>query len=1405
MVVSIDVNNFGALRIGLVSPEKIRAWSNGEVKKPETINYRTLKPEKDGLFCERIFGPTKDWECYCGKYKRVRFKGIICERCGVEVTRSNVRRERMGHIELASPVSHIWFFKGVPSRMGYVLDISPKDLEKVLYFDSYIITSINREKIAAEEEEIKKLYQKALARAKELHKLRLEELKLNKDNFISENNEIGDKKSLIEVRQVNKKVDEDFKEGENAIDDKTGEKKNPELDLEAKKAKVLKETEMLLEEEEEIYQEEIDLTKRADTFFFNLEEKMLVSDEALFKKMKEIYGRYFKGGMGAAAIKELLKNINCKKEVEDLKETVKKSKGQKRIRSIKRLKILSSLMKLDNKPEYMILDILPVIPPDLRPMVQLDGGRFATSDLNDLYRRVINRNNRLKKLLELDAPEIIINNEKRMLQEAIDALFDNGRRGRVVVGAGNRPLKSLSDMLKGKQGRFRQNLLGKRVDYSGRSVIVVNPNLKLEQCGLPKKIALELFKPFVMKKLVDEGFAQNIKSAKTMVEKESNEVWDILEEVIKNHPVLLNRAPTLHRLGIQAFMPVLVEGKAIQIHPMVCPPFNADFDGDQMAVHVPLSNEAKAEAMILMLSVNNILSPASGQPIVVPSQDMILGIYYLTSEREESEGKERFYNNTQDAILDFDYGFMSLHTPIKVKIEEKVIKTTVGRIIFNESLPEDYKFINKEISKKELIDITAECIKKFPQNVVTETLDAIKQTGFKYSTRSGITIGIDDIDVPPEKARILSSVEKKVERIEDYYRQGLITEFERHQVLIQTWSQANESVASAMEKNFDKFNSVYMMATSGARGNIKQLRQLAGMRGLVANARGDIIDSPIKSNFREGLTILEYFISTHGARQGLADTALRTADSGYLTRRLVDVAQDTMVKINDCGTEDGINLYVLTLEGEPNTNLIGRTCLGDVNNPNTKKNIIKGGEEITERHLQKFIHANIEGVKVHSVMTCKAESGVCQKCYGRDLATSKVVEIGEAVGIIAAQSIGEPGTQLTMRTFHTGGVASTVIQKFIKSPVKGKLIFSKELLSELNIKKADLTEKDTSEVIEINIEHIPHKLIFQVQMERRDIVDVIIPKGEILKINKKVNVEVGEVFAKLILTAKRKKHVHKHEKTFEGLDITSGLPRVVELFEARKPKEHSFIAEISGKVEIEDIDSRFRMLTIKSKDGKQEKVYQIPIRARLRVKNGDKISAGDQLTEGPRNPHDILRINGIKECAQYLVKEVQNVYKAQGVDINDKHMEVIVRQMLKKVTIIDPGDSNFLPGQLVDSLYYKKENNKLISNMKVPATAVQNLMGITKASLMTDSFLSAASFQETTRVLTDAALENKIDNLSGLKENVILGKAIPAGTGMSSYRGYQLDYPGYKEDNKDEIEILQEPEGDEAKEIEINI
>ncbi|OQA21468.1 MAG: DNA-directed RNA polymerase subunit beta' [Actinobacteria bacterium ADurb.Bin346] len=1384
MVINIDVNNFDAIRIGLASPEKIRSWSNGEVKKPETINYRTLKPEKDGLFCERIFGPTKDWECHCGKYKRVRFKGIICERCGVEVTRSNVRREKMGHISLAAPVSHIWFFKGVPSRMGYVLDISPRDLEKVLYFDSYIITHVNREAIKNDREKIKKLTDEAAERAVELHEIRLADISENKEDLLKRYKD-GDELKEIE-----------------AIED---EEINSEKDLEAKIAKIIKEAEKLIVEEKEIFEEEIDMIKRAHTFFLNLEEKMLVSDESLFKKMKEVYKDYFNGGMGAEAVKELLKNIDVEKEVAELKETIKDSKGQKRSRAIKRLKILSVFQGSANKPEYMIVDVLPVIPPDLRPMVQLDGGRFATSDLNDLYRRVINRNNRLKKLLELSAPEIIINNEKRMLQEAVDSLFDNGRRGRAVLGAGNRPLKSLSDMLKGKQGRFRQNLLGKRVDYSGRSVIVVNPKLKLYQCGLPKTIALELFKPFVMKELVEQGFAQNIKSAKTMVDRGSDEVWDLLEEVIRNHPVLLNRAPTLHRLGIQAFLPILVEGKAIQIHPLVCPPFNADFDGDQMAVHVPLSNEAKAEALVLMLSSNNILSPASGQPVTIPSQDMVLGLYYLTSERDSGKTKERYYHTPDDALIDYNYGLITLHNVIKVRINKKVIQTTAGRIIFNMALPDDYGFVNKEINKKTLISIISDCINKYPTSEVSTILDNIKETGFKYATASGLTVGIEDIEVPQKKKEILEKAERKIDEIESYFRDGFLSENEKHQRVIQVWSKASEDVADAMEKNFDKFNSVYMMATSGARGNIKQLRQLAGMRGLVANARGDIMDRPIKSNFREGLTVLEYFISTHGARQGLADTALRTADSGYLTRRLVDVSQDTIVRIADCGTEEGISLYVLTLEGEPNLNLIGRICADNVINTKTRKVLLNAGEEITEKEIHNLIHANIESVKVRSPLTCESEFGVCQQCYGRDLATGRLIAIGESVGIIAAQSIGEPGTQLTMRTFHTGGVASTVIQRSVKAPVTGKLLLKKELLDQLGLKKEDFTEKETDETIEVNIEHINGRVTFQVKMENGDVVDVIFPKGEVLQVNKCIIVEEGQVFAKIIFTAKRKAHVHKHEKTFEGIDITSGLPRVVELFEARRPKEHAIISELSGRAIIEDVDPKVRNITIKNDESGMEKTYPIPIRIKIRVDNGSMVNTGDQLTEGVRNPHDILKINGIKACEQYLVKQVQDVYKSQGVDINDKHIEIIVRQMLKKVTIIDSGDSQFLPGQLVDRLIFEKENKKLLASGKEPATAKQNLMGITKASLATDSFLAAASFQETTKVLTDASLENKVDGLIGLKENVIIGKSIPAGTGMGRYRNIELSYPGYQEEEPEEIGIFNETQDDEKQDLELNI
>jgi DNA-directed RNA polymerase subunit beta' len=896
-----------------------------------------------------------------------------------------------------------------------------------------------------------------------------------------------------------------------------------------------------------------------------------------------------------------------------------------------------------------------------------------------------------------------------------------------------------------------------------------------------------------------------------MVERGDEKVWDILEAVIKNHPVLLNRAPTLHRLGIQAFMPILVEGKAIQIHPLVCPPFNADFDGDQMAVHVPLSNEAKAEAIILMLASNNILSPASGEPVSTPSQDMVLGIYYLTSERIKSAGKEKYYPNSEVALRDYDYGFISLHTPIKVKIVEKIIKTTVGRIIFNEALPEDYKFVNKEVSKKELISILSDCISKYPNHVIVEMLDTIKALGFRYSTLSGLTIGINDIIVPPKKKEILKAAEEKIDKVEQYYQQGMITDDERHDRVIQIWSQTNEDVAAAMEKNFDKFNPIYMMATSGARGNIKQLRQLAGMRGLVANARGDIIDRPIKSNFREGLTVLEYFLSTHGARQGLADTALRTADSGYLTRRLVDVAQDGMVRINDCGTDEGIDLFVLTLEGEENPNLLGRLCQIEIANPSSGEIILNKDEEITKEHIDKLVQANINTVNVRSVLTCEADQGVCQKCYGRNLSTNKIVDIGEAVGTIAAQSIGEPGTQLTMRTFHTGGVASTVIQRLIKSPVKGKLVLNKEILELLKLKKEDFSEEGKEDIIEVNIEHIPHKITFKVKMEEdsgsgkksSQLIDVIIPRGEVLQLNRNINVERDQVFAKLISTAKKKRYIHKHEKTFEGIDITSGLPRVVELFEARKPKEHSIMSEISGTIKVEDLDSRMLSLTITSPGANEERIYEVSARSKVRFNDGDFVQVGEQITEGPKNPHDILKLNGIKACAQYLVKEIQNVYKSQGVEINDKHIEIIVRQMLKKVTILESGDSNFLPGQLVDRLVFEKENKRLAEEGKRPVVAKQNLMGITKASLATDSFLSAASFQETTRVLTDAAIENKTDYLIGLKENVIIGKNIPAGTGMTRYRTVELEYPGYEVEEAEEIDV--ETDSSEENNIELNI
>ncbi len=1220
----LDVNNFDKLKIGLATADQIRSWSRGEVKKPETINYRTLKPEKDGLFCEKIFGPSKDWECYCGKYKRLRFKGIICERCGVEVTRARVRRERMGHIELAAPVAHIWYFKGVPSRMGYLLDLSPKELEKIIYFASYIITDLDEEK-------------------------RKQDLPLLEEELQEEIAEIEETTSE-RIRELSESLEaQEAQEGE--------------------AAKVRSQVEKEIRDLEESARKKVENLRRVFEEFKGLSFMQLVSDETLFRDMRERYGDYFHGAMGAEAIKTLLENIDLEATAAELREIIKTSKGQKRQKAIKRLKVVSSFLHTDNKPTSMIMDVIPVIPPDLRPMVQLDGGRFATSDLNDLYRRVINRNNRLKRLLDLGAPEIIVNNEKRMLQEAVDALFDNGRRGRAVTGPGNRPLKSLSDMLKGKQGRFRQNLLGKRVDYSGRSVIVVGPELKLHQCGLPKQMALELFKPFVMKRLVDRGYAQNIKSAKRMVERQRAEVWDVLEEVITEHPVLLNRAPTLHRLGIQAFEPVLVEGKAIQIHPLVCTAFNADFDGDQMAVHLPLSAEAQAEARILMLSAHNILSPAHGRPITTPTQDMVLGANYLTVAKEGERGEGKYFYSPDEAMMAYDYGDIELHAPIKVRIKEKgrppkIVDTTVGRVIFNQALPDDYPFVNEQVNKSLLSKIVTECAERYDTVKIAEVLDAIKEITFHFSTRAGVTISVQDITVPPDKDKILEEPESDVLKIEEDYKRGLITDEERHQQVVELWTKATDDVTEAMEKAFDPFNPIYMMANSGARGNIKQIRQLAGMRGLVANPKGDIIDRPIKSNFREGLTVLEYFISTHGARKGLADTALRTADSGYLTRRLVDVAQDVIVREYDCGTDKGIPLKVLDDQGEPNPSLNARVSLENVKDPKSGEIIVGKNQEIDESVVKRLVKAKIDQVMVRSVMTCDSRFGVCSLCYGRMLATGKLVEIGEAVGIIAAQSIGEPGTQLTMRTFHTGGVA--------------------------------------------------------------------------------------------------------------GEDITHGLPRVVELFEARKPKGQAVIAEISGKIEIEETEkARIIHVRSKGKDAK-EKSYQVPRRARLKVRDGQEVQAGDQLTEGSINPHDILRIKGAQDVQLYLVREVQEVYKSQGVDIHDKHIELIVRQMMKRVNIVEQGDTDLLPGQLVDVKYFQDVNEEVIARGGEPATARQVLLGITKASLATDSFLSAASFQETTRVLTDAAISNRVDDLLGLKENVIIGKLIPAGTGMRRYRNIKV-------------------------------
>ncbi|MDD5450101.1 MAG: DNA-directed RNA polymerase subunit beta' [Candidatus Omnitrophica bacterium] len=1315
-----DVTGFDSVSIGIASPQTIRLWSKGEVKKPETINYRTFKPEKDGLFCEKIFGPTRDWECNCGKYKRIKHKGIICDRCGVEVTRSSVRRERMGHIDLATPVSHVWFFKAVPSRISHILDITLRDLEKILYYEEYIVIS----------------------------------------------------------------------PGDSA----------------------LKKKELLNEEK--------------------------------YRESRERYGNSFVAKMGAEAIRDLLKEIDLDKLGVKFQRELRESKSdQSKRKAIKVLKIIEAFKRSENKPEWMIMEVLPVIPPDLRPLVPLDGGRFATSDLNDLYRRVINRNNRLKKLIELKAPDIIIRNEKRMLQEAVDALLDNGRHGRPALGAGNRPLKSLSDMLKGKQGRFRQNLLGKRVDYSGRSVIVIGPELKLHECGLPKKMALELFEPFIIKKLKERGFVHTIKSAKRVVEKARLEVWDILDEVIKDHPVLLNRAPTLHRLGIQAFQPILIEGKAIRIHPLVCAAFNADFDGDQMAVHVPLSVEAQLEARLLMFSTNNIFSPSHGGPIVTPSQDIVLGCYYLTKDKAGQKGEGKIFSSPEECIIAYEDKEAALHAKIKVMIDGQLIETSVGRVIFNQILPKGLPFVNDTMEKSKLSGVFANCYKQFGHARVVALLDELKKLGFEQATLAGISIAVDDLVIPTQKAACITAAKQDVKNVEDQYRKGLITGGERYNKIIDIWTHATDRVSDLIFEELDPFNSIFMMAHSGARGSKQQIRQLAGMRGLMAKPSGEIIETPIIANFREGLTVLEYFISSHGARKGLADTALKTADAGYLTRRLVDVAQDVIISQEDCGTLNGILIGPITEGDEIVVNLkeriLGRVALDNIVDIITDTTIVEAAQEINGDMADKIERAGIEKIRIRSVLTCESKSGVCARCYGRNLATGKMVEQGEAVGIIAAQSIGEPGTQLTMRTFHIGGTASRIIeQSYLESKFSGTLKYQNLKIVEVKkdaewivlnrngqisitddsgrelekhmvpqgavlniadgkkVKKQEifvrwdpytspiLTEvggqvkyEDIKEEVTIREElDISTGLVNKVIMESKgdlhpqllvlnkdkEVLAIYpVPQGAHIVVDDGQQVKGGDILAKTPRVITKTK------------DITGGLPRVAELFEARRPKDPAIISEIDGIIEFGEAKKGQRRVIVKSSTG-MKKEYLIPHGKHLNVYKGDRVSAGQQLVDGPVVLQDILRVSGEKKLQEYLVNEVQEVYRLQGVKINDKHIEVIVRQMLKKVKIEDSGDTEFLVGQQVDKVKFYEENERMLKKNKKPASATPLLLGITKASLSTESFISAASFQETTRVLTDAAASGKKDLLLGLKENVIMGHLIPAGTGFKVHREIEV-------------------------------
>ncbi|UCB57784.1 MAG: DNA-directed RNA polymerase subunit beta' [Candidatus Omnitrophota bacterium] len=1315
-----DVNAFDAICIKIASPETIRSWSRGEVKKPETINYRTFRPEKDGLFCERIFGPTRDWECACGKYKRIKYKGIICDRCGVEVTRSSFRRIHMGHIELASPVSHVWFFKAVPSRMATLLNVSLRDIERVLYYEEYIVT------------------------------------------------------------------------------------------------------------------------KPGNT---PLKKKQLLSDEE-YQSCLEKYGQNFTAKMGAEAIRDLLKEIELEATITKLhKELVgcKTDFGQKKI--LKSLRVLEAFKNSGNRPEWMILEVLPVIPPDLRPLVPLDGGRFATSDLNDLYRRVINRNNRLKKLIELKAPEIIVRNEKRMLQEAVDALLDNGRHGRPVLGPGNRPLKSLSDMLKGKQGRFRQNLLGKRVDYSGRSVIVIGPELQLHQCGLPKSMALELFEPFIIRKLKERGFVHTIKSAKRIVEKARLEVWDILDEVIQDHPVLLNRAPTLHRLGIQGFQPVLIEGKAIKVHPLVCSAFNADFDGDQMAVHVPLSIEAQMESRLLMLASNNIFSPANGKPLATPSQDIVLGCYYLTKEKLQLGTYPRVLASIDEVMVAFEDKEIALHTKIKLKMDGRIVETTMGRVIFNQLLPEGMPFVNETMNKSRLRTVISDCYRKYGLHQTVLLLDKLKRVGFEQATLAGISISVEEIRIPVQKEQILKKAKLEVLDVENQYKNGLITDGERYNKIIDIWTKVTDKIANLIFETLDPFNPIFMMADSGARGSQQQIRQLAGIRGLMAKPSGEIIESPIIANFREGLTVLEYFISTHGARKGLADTALKTADSGYLTRRLVDVAQDVIVTEDDCGTLNGI-LIAAIIEGDEvvvplKERIIGRVALDNIVDVVSDKVIVEAGEEITEEKAQDIEKAGIEKIRIRSVLTCDAKRGVCVRCYGRNLATGRLVELGEAVGIIAAQSIGEPGTQLTMRTFHIGGTASRVVeQSFIKSKHKGtikyinlktmetakgkeylvlsrngQVIIQDELERELerhtlpsgailNVAEGEAIDKEKifvkwnpyiSPIIAelsgyvkfediIEGKTVKKELDVSTGLYDRVIIDhkgeyhpqvvILNDKKEILAIytipvGAHIVVKDGQKIQAGTLLAKTPRKISK------TTDITGGLPRVAELFEARRPKDPAIISEIDGTVELGTTKKGQRRIIITSSTG-MKKEYIIPHGKHLNVYKGDRVTSGQKLVDGPVVPQDILQVLGDKKLQEYLVNEIQEVYRLQGVEINDKHIEVIVRQMLKKVRIEEPGDTEFLVGMQVDKFRFQQENERIVKKGKKPAQAKPILLGITRASLSMESFISAASFQETTRVLTDAAASGRRDELLGLKENVIMGHLIPAGTGFHSHRNIGL-------------------------------